>query len=60
MRVSNSLEPNQDGHIVGPDLGPNCKGYQQMLIVAASRQRYKVYCYLIVEAPSFAKGTTVW
>ena len=37
-----------------------CKGYQQMLIVAASRQRYKVYCYLIVEAPSFAKGTTVW
>ena len=22
--VSNSLDPDQDGHSVGPDLGPNC------------------------------------
>ena len=24
MRVSNSLNPDQDGHFVRPDLGPNC------------------------------------
>ena len=24
MRVANSLDPDQDRHFVGPDLGPNC------------------------------------
>ena len=24
IRVSNSLDPYQDQHSVGPDLGPNC------------------------------------
>ena len=24
IRVSNSLDPDQDQHIVGPDLDPNC------------------------------------
>ena len=24
MRVSNSLDPDQARHFVGPDLGPNC------------------------------------
>ena len=24
IRVSNSLDPDQDRHFVGPDLGPNC------------------------------------
>ena len=24
IRVSNSLDPDQDRHNVGPDLGPNC------------------------------------
>ena len=24
IRVSNSLDPDQDRHCVGPDLGPNC------------------------------------
>ena len=24
IRVSNSLDPDQDRHVVGPDLGPNC------------------------------------
>ena len=24
IRVSNSLDPDQDRHSVGPDLGPNC------------------------------------
>ena len=24
IRVSNSLNPDQDRHFVGPDLGPNC------------------------------------
>ena len=24
MRMSNNLDPDQDRHSVGPDLGPNC------------------------------------
>ena len=24
IRVSNSLDPDQERHFVGPDLGPNC------------------------------------
>ena len=24
IRVANSLDPDQDRHFVGPDLGPNC------------------------------------
>ena len=24
IRVSNGLDPDQDQHFVGPDLGPNC------------------------------------
>ena len=24
IRVASSLDPDQDGHSVGPDLGPNC------------------------------------
>ena len=28
----NRLDPVQARHIVGPDLGPNCKGYQQMTL----------------------------
>ena len=28
--MSKGLDPDQDQHSVGPDLGPNCKGYQQM------------------------------
>ena len=24
MRVSNGLDPDQERHFVGPDLGPNC------------------------------------
>ena len=24
IRLSNGLDPDQDGHSVGPDLGPNC------------------------------------
>ena len=31
IRLSNSLDPDQALHYVGPDLGPNClKSYQQM------------------------------
>ena len=26
IRVSNSMDPDQDRHSVGPDLGPNCFG----------------------------------
>ena len=32
--MSNSLDPDQAKHFVGPDLGPNCfNGYQQMTLV---------------------------
>ena len=24
IRVSNTMDPDQAGHFVGPDLGPNC------------------------------------
>ena len=40
IRVSNSLDPDQDGRFVGPDLGQTvCKGYQQMKKVPASNKR---------------------
>ena len=29
IRVSNSLDSDQDRYYVGPDLGQNCKEYQQ-------------------------------
>ena len=38
IRVSNSLDPDQARHYVGPDLGPNCKDYQ-MRKVRVGRQR---------------------
>ena len=42
----NSLDPDQDRHSVGPDLGPNClKGYQQTTKVATSKERVKL-CFL--------------
>ena len=35
LTVSNSLDPDQARHFVGPKLGPNsvCKGYEQMTLV---------------------------
>ena len=42
IRVSNSLDPDQDQHSVGPDLGPNC--LQRLSAddkVAASKERIK-------------------
>ena len=40
--VSNSLDPDQARHFVGPDLGPTVnKGYQQMTKVATSKERGK-------------------
>ena len=39
-RLSNSLDPDQDGHSVDPDLEPNClQGYQLTTKVAASKER---------------------
>ena len=44
IRVSNSLNPGQDRHSVGPDLGPNC--LQRLSIsrrqVATSEERVKI------------------
>ena len=34
IRVSNGLDPDQDRHVVDPDLGPNCLHRQQMLPLA--------------------------
>ena len=43
IRVSNSLDPDQDRLSVGPDLGPDCfeKGYQQMPNIDANKERVK-------------------
>ena len=40
IRVSNSLDPDQDRRSVGPDLGPNCL---QRIIVTASKERVKKF-----------------
>ena len=41
--MSNNLDPDQDRHFVGPDLGPTvCKGYHQKTIVAACKERVKI------------------
>ena len=37
IRVSNGLDPDQDRHNVGPDLGPNC--LQKLSADDISRQR---------------------
>ena len=39
IRVSNKIGPDQDGHSVGLDLGPNCKGCQQTTEFSASKER---------------------
>ena len=42
IRVSNSLDPDQDQHYVGPDLGPNC--FQRLsadVKVTTSKERVK-------------------
>ena len=42
IRVSNSLDPDQARHFVGPDLGPNClQRFQQKTKVTASGQRVR-------------------
>ena len=46
-RVSNSLDPDQDQHFVGRDLGPNC--LQWLLAdanVTASKERIFVFCLI--------------
>ena len=39
IRVSNSLDPDQARHFVGPDLGPNC--FQRLSANDTSRQKVK-------------------
>ena len=39
IRMSNSLDPDQSRHFVGPDLGPNC--LQRLSADDTSRQRAK-------------------
>ena len=41
--MSNSLDPDQARHFVGPDLGSNClQSYQQTTKVATSGERVKI------------------
>ena len=42
IRVSNSLDPDQDQCVVGPDLGPNC--LQMLSADDISRQKVNKYC----------------
>ena len=44
IRVSNSLDPDQDGHSVGADLGPNC--LQRLTADNTSKQRPTYLCFL--------------
>ena len=47
IKVSNSLDPDQDPHSVGPDRCPNSslqRNYQGMIKVAASKERDKTFC----------------
>ena len=39
VRVSNSLDPDQDSHFVGPDLGPN---YLQELSADDKSHRFEI------------------
>ena len=41
IRVSNSLDPDQARHFVGPDLGPNC--LQRLSADDTSRQRVNTF-----------------
>ena len=46
--MSNSLDPDQDRHFVGPDLSKlfaNSKGYQKMTKDASSKERVKSATY---------------
>ena len=49
IRVSNSLDPDQDRRSVGPDLGPNCLQLQK---VAASKERVKTVCSMTTQSQS--------
>ena len=40
MRVSNSLDPDQDRHSVSPDLGPSC--LQKLSADSTNRQKVNV------------------
>ena len=43
IQVSNSLDPDQARHIVGPDLVQSvCKGYQQTTKTATIGERFKI------------------
>ena len=43
IRVSNGLDPDQDRHFGGPDLGPDsgtvCKSHQHVTKVATSKEK---------------------
>ena len=44
--MSNSLDPDQDRHCVGPDLGP--KSLQKLSADDTSRQRVKIIVILLI------------
>ena len=46
--MSNSFDPDQDGHSVGPDLGPNCfqrfvsKRQQSLLVIQEIKEEVEI------------------
>ena len=58
-RASNSLDPDQERHFVGPDPVQNClQGYQQMTRVAASMEEsiIALYTFFFKTKPPFENG----
>ena len=45
--MSNSLDPDQVRHFVGPDMGPNCKGYQQRTQVGKEVLKYHHWIHFV-------------
>ena len=44
--MSNSLDPDQAQHFVGPDLGPNClEGYKQTPLDTSRQRVRKIFFY---------------
>ena len=57
IRVPNNLDPDQDRHSVGPDLGPNC--LQRLSTDDTGRQRGKAIVVKMLTFPGFVVSLRV-
>ena len=60
IRVSNSLDPDQARHFVGPDLGPNCLQWLSAPLVGKelnTKQPVELYYFLAI---TLAKVNLIW